>query len=70
VTRSGARFTSTIDAPRGSAPRGIEWTEVDAKYNALMPESRLPAKRIAEALRVIHEFDRVKKVGQLTDLLV
>ena len=32
VTRSGARFTSTVDAPRGSAPRGIEWSDVEAKY--------------------------------------
>jgi len=69
VTKSGARFTSTIDAPKGSAPRGIEWSEVDAKYNALMPESRLAAKRIEEALKVIHDCDQVKKVGQLTDLL-
>ena len=69
VTKSGARFTSTIDAPKGSAPRGIEWSEVDAKYNALMPESRLPAKRIEEVLKLIHEFEQVKKVAELTDLL-
>jgi 2-methylcitrate dehydratase PrpD len=69
ITRSGARFTSTMDAPKGSAPRGIEWSEVDAKYRALMPESRLPAKRIEEALKVIHDFERVKKVTELTDLL-
>ncbi len=70
ITRSGARFTSTIDAPRGSAPRGIEWSDVDAKYNALMPESRLPAARIDEALKLIHDFEQVKRVAQLTDLLV
>ena len=70
VTKSAARFTSTIDAPRGSAPRGIEWSDVDAKYNALMPESRLPAKRIEEALKLIHDFEQVKRTGQLTDLLV
>ena len=70
VTRSGARFSSTIDAPKGSAPRGIEWSEVDAKYNALLPESRLPTKRIEEALKLIHDFEQVKKVSQLTDLLV
>ena len=69
ITRSGARFTSTIDAPKGSAPRGIEWSEVDAKYHALMPESRLPAKRIEESLKLIHDFEQVKKVAQLTDLL-
>ena len=54
VTKSGARFTSTVDAPRGSAPRGIEWSDVDAKYRALMPKSGLPARRIEETLNVIH----------------
>ena len=36
-------LTSTVDAPRGSAPRGIEWSDIDAKYRALMPESKLAA---------------------------
>ena len=69
VTRSGARFTSTVDAPRGSAPRGIEWSDVDAKYRSLMPTSRLPARRIEETLTVIHRFDQVKHVSELTGLL-
>ena len=43
VTTSGARITRTVDAPRGSAPRGIEWKDVEAKYRELMPQSRLPA---------------------------
>ena len=41
VTKSGARYTSSVDAPRGSGPRGIEWSDVDAKFRALMPESGL-----------------------------
>ncbi|PYR97168.1 MAG: hypothetical protein DMG12_24735 [Acidobacteria bacterium] len=69
VTRSGARYTSTVDAPRGSGPRGIEWSDVDAKYRALLPDSGLPAKRIEEILNVIHDFDRVKNVSELTVLL-
>jgi 2-methylcitrate dehydratase PrpD len=69
VTTSGARFTSTIDAPRGSAPRGIEWSDVDAKYHALMPDSKLPASRIEESLKVIHGFDQVKRMAELTSLL-
>ena len=69
VTTSGTRFTSTIDAPRGSAPRGIEWSDVDAKYHALMPESKLPASRIEESLKVIHGFEQVKRVSELTSLL-
>ncbi len=69
VTTSGARFMSTIDAPRGSAPRGIDWSDVDAKYRALMPDSKLPAKRIEESLNVIHGFDQVKRMSELTSLL-
>jgi 2-methylcitrate dehydratase PrpD len=69
VTRSGARFTSTVDAPRGSAPRGIAWSDVDAKYRALMPDSGLPAKRIEESLSVIHAFEKVKNVAELIRLI-
>jgi 2-methylcitrate dehydratase PrpD len=69
VTRSGARYSSTVDAPKGSAPRGIEWRDVDAKYRALMPESGLPAKRIEEILNMIHRLDQVKHVSELTELL-
>jgi 2-methylcitrate dehydratase PrpD len=69
VTRSGARYTRTVDAPRGSAPRGIEWSDVDAKYRALVPESGLPAKRVDQTLNMIHRFDQVKNVSELTRLL-
>jgi len=69
VTKSGARYTSTVDAPKGSAPRGIEWSDIDGKFRALMPQSRLPVSRIEEALKLIHDFDQVKKVSQLTSLL-
>jgi 2-methylcitrate dehydratase PrpD len=69
VTKSGARYTSTIDAPRGSGPRGIEWSDVDAKYRALLPDSGLQAKRIEEVLKEIHDFDQVKHVAEFTRLL-
>lgn len=69
VTRSGARFTSTVDAPRGSAPRGIEWSDIEAKYRALMPESGLPQVRIAEILQTIQSFEKVPSAGDLTRLL-
>lgn len=69
VTRSGARYTSTVDAPRASGPRGIEWADVDAKYRTLLPDSGLPPKRVEEILNVIHGFDRVKNVSELTRLL-
>ena len=58
-----------MDAPRGSGPRGIEWSDVDAKYRALMPDSKLSARRIDEILGLIHGFERVKSVSELTRLL-
>lgn len=69
VTRSGARYTSTVDAPRASGPRGIEWRDVDAKYRALMPDSGLPARRIEQVLDVIHRLEEVNDVLELTGLL-
>jgi 2-methylcitrate dehydratase PrpD len=69
ITKSGARYTSTVDAPKGSGPRGIEWSDIDAKYRALMPDSGLPMKRIEEILKIIHDFDQLKQVSQFTRLL-
>jgi 2-methylcitrate dehydratase PrpD len=69
VTASGARFTSTVDAPRGSAPRGIAWGDVEDKYRQLMPQSGLPARRIDEILKMIRGLESVKTISQLTRLL-
>jgi 2-methylcitrate dehydratase PrpD len=69
VTTSGRRFTSSVDAPRGSGPRGIEWSDVDAKYRALMPDSKLPAARLGQVLDQIHQFERVKSVQTFARLL-
>src|SRR4051812_28032871 len=69
VTKDGKRFTSTVDAPRGSGPRGIAWSDVEGKYRALMPQSKLAARRTDEALALIHGFDRTRNVSELTRLL-
>src|SRR5262249_8467549 len=69
VTKSGGRFTSTVDAPKGSAPRGIEWSDVDAKYRALIPDSKLPKQRTEEILQKVHDFEQVKKVADFVNLL-
>jgi 2-methylcitrate dehydratase PrpD len=70
VTTSGERFTSTVDAPRGSGPRGIEWSDVDAKFRALMPEAKLPNGRVEDILDLIHRFERVKQISELTRLVI
>jgi 2-methylcitrate dehydratase PrpD len=69
VMKSGARITRTVDAPRGSAPRSIEWQDVEAKYRELMPHSRLPARRLEEILATIRGLENVSDVAQLTRML-
>src|SRR5258705_2410125 len=32
--KDGRQFSAHVDFPRGSAPRGIEWADVDAKYRS------------------------------------
>ena len=66
VTTSGDRYTSTVDAPRGSGPRGIDWRDVEAKYRALMPDSGLSSNRSEEILGAIHELQDLREVSELT----
>jgi len=69
VTKSGEKYSSTVQAPRGSAPRGIEWEDIDAKYHALTPQSGLPPSRLDQALKLIHSFEGVKDVAVFARLL-
>jgi 2-methylcitrate dehydratase PrpD len=69
VTKSGQRYASTVDAPRGSAPRGIGWSDIDAKFRALLPQAQPRADRIEEALKLIHDFDQVEKASELAPIL-
>jgi 2-methylcitrate dehydratase PrpD len=67
--KDGRRFSAHVDFPRGSAPRGIEWADVDAKYRRLVPLSGLAPDKVEASLEVVHEFDAVKAVSLLTHLL-
>jgi 2-methylcitrate dehydratase PrpD len=69
VTKDGRRYTSTVYAPRGSGPRGIEWADVDAKYRMLVLKAGLDAARVEQSLKVIHAFGGVGNVAALTKLL-
>ena len=67
--RDGRQFSDHVDFPRGAAPRGIEWADVDAKYRRLVPLSRLAPEKVEASLRVVHEFETVKAMSELTRLL-
>ena len=68
-TRSGGLFTNTCKSPRGSGARGIEWSDVDAKYRYLTIKSGLAASRTAESLEVIHGFENLVSMSSFTKLL-
>jgi 2-methylcitrate dehydratase PrpD len=65
----GRRFSSHVDFPRGSAPRGIEWADVDAKYRRLVPLSKLSPANVEASLEVVHRLEDVNSMSDLTRLL-
>jgi 2-methylcitrate dehydratase PrpD len=67
--RDGREFSSHVDFPRGSGPRGIAWADVDAKYRTLVPLSGLGPDTIEASLEVVHEFETVETVSTLTRML-
>jgi len=67
--KDGRKFSDHVDFPRGSGPRGIEWADVDAKYRKLLPLSKLAPEKIETSLSVVHEFETVRSVSELTRLL-
>ena len=68
-TKSGQAHASVVDASRGSGPRGVDWSEIDYKYRALMPASGLPAERVEQSLDAIKRSRRSAGVAPLLALL-
>lgn len=68
-TSNGASFTNTVYAPRGSAVIGIDWVDVNGKFNALCPFAGVSASKIEHARQIVKEFREVKHVRELVDLL-
>jgi hypothetical protein len=67
--KDGATYRSTVNAPRGSGPRGIDWTDVERKFRTLIPEGGIDAARAEEILGVVHRFDELPNVDGLMRLL-
>lgn len=69
ATRDGRSYTNTVYAPRGAAINGIAWEDVEAKYCALVPYAKLSAGNLEASMKVIRDFDNVKKVTELMNCL-
>ena len=68
-TRDGREFSSTCKSPRGSGPRGVDWSDIDEKYRQLVPLGGLPAARVAASLECIRRFEQPGSVTELAQLL-
>jgi len=65
----GRAFTSVVFLPKGSGALGIDWADVDAKYQTLMPASGLPPVSIDSSLEMIHGLRGLADISTLTRLL-
>ena len=68
-TKDGRTFSNTVFAPKGAGILGISWSDVDEKYRTLVPQARVSDQQISASLEVIHNFSKVKKISELTNLL-
>lgn len=66
LLKDGRRFSHTCRAPRGSGPRGVEWSDIDAKYRHLVPMSGLAPEAVEASLTALHAFEALDEVSTLT----
>jgi 2-methylcitrate dehydratase PrpD len=68
VTKAGAEYRSTVNAPLGSGPRGIEWPDVEHKFRTLVPEAGKSKDDIERLLTLIHGFEEQRDMSRLLAL--
>jgi 2-methylcitrate dehydratase PrpD len=67
--KNGQKISNTCRASRGSGPTGVTWSEVDHKFNHLMPLSGLNAQKIELIRERVHHFRTLSSMAPLTELL-
>lgn len=67
--KNGQKISNTCRASRGSGPTGVTWSEVDQKFNHLMPLSGLNAQKIELIRERVHHFRTLLSMAPLTELL-
>jgi 2-methylcitrate dehydratase PrpD len=68
-TRDGQSFAKTIYAPRGSAVRGIEWPDLEMKFQALCPLAGVSPANIEKGINALKHFRELSHVREFTELL-
>lgn len=69
LTHDGRHYASTVNAPKGSGPRGIDWADIDRKARVLIPQSGTSAADVERILGIAHDFEKLKRPDALIALL-
>ena len=65
-TTDGKLYKDTVLVPNGTGCRGIDWADVDVKYQALTTDVLSP-EQIEKSLKIIHGFKELDGVSPLID---
>jgi len=68
-TTDGREVSNTVFMPHGSAALGIDWSDIEAKYRTLMPNSGLAPEQIEQSLALIRDLANAKSVEPLVGVL-
>jgi len=67
--QDGTRHSSTVNAPRGSGPRGIDWADVEHKVRTLTPQSGKSVADVEGVLAMCHGFEEWGDARALVELM-
>jgi hypothetical protein len=62
-------YRSTVNAPQGSGPRGIDWADVEHKFRTLFGDAGIDKGRSEAILETVHRFDQLSNVDELNKLV-
>jgi len=68
-TYDGRSFSSTVFAPRGSAINGIEWTDIDEKLRALLPNASVSPSSIESCVQIVRHLSEASSIRSLVELI-
>ena len=68
-THDGRSFSDTVYAPKGAAMLGIAWSDIEAKYSALMPNSGLDPAPIEASFGLIRNLTQADSVVPLIEMV-
>jgi 2-methylcitrate dehydratase PrpD len=69
ILHDGRRYASTVNAPKGSGPRGIDWADIERKARSLLPQSQTPPHDVERILELGRSFEKLKGVESMIALL-